>query len=102
MGQTGRKRRWNHEMLEDEESLALFIFCTRLHEEVWAVWRLNPCTSYNCEISSPSAFVWISVYFLAALSSSKSLVVCLSARPSVRSSVHHVCEKGTFRVSKGN
>ena len=37
-------------------------------------------------------------YFLAALSSSRSLVVGPSVGPSVR----HVCEKVTFRVSKGS
>ena len=44
-------------------------------------------------------------YFLAALSSFRSLVVCPLVGPSVRRSVGRstdVCEKVTFRVSKGN
>ena len=41
-------------------------------------------------------------HFLAALSSSRSLVVGPSVRPSVGPSVGHVCEKVTFRVLEGN
>jgi hypothetical protein len=41
---------------------------------------------------------WMIGWFLAALSSSRSLVV----RPSVGWSVGNLCEKVTFRVSNGN
>ena len=40
--------------------------------------------------------------FLAALSSSISLVVCPSVGPSVGPSLSDVCEKVTFTLSKGN
>ena len=43
-------------------------------------------------------FLLFMFWFLAALSSSKSLVV----GPSVRTSVGHSYEKGTVTVSKGN
>ena len=43
-------------------------------------------------------FLILFLGFLAALSSSRSIVVGPSVRPSVRD----VCEKVTFRVSKGN
>ena len=42
------------------------------------------------------------VCFLAALSSSRSLVVGLLVRPSVSPSVCHLCKKMPFRVSIGN
>ena len=43
--------------------------------------------------NSDSSFFYYQIAFLASLSSSRSLVV--------RPSVGHVCEKVTFRVSKG-
>ena len=49
-------------------------------------------------LSTKNEQTFFKTFFLAALSSSRRLVV----RPSVRRSVREVCEKKTFRVSNGN